>query len=146
MFDLFLLKLDELKSDQNPLWGKMTAQHMVEHLIWSIQISNGKLNYNCSAPPERLPAMKRFLLSEKPLPKLFINPVIGADLVELKYSKIEEAKKKLKEEISDYYNFFKQNPDSKPIHMIFGELNKAEWDVLHRKHFTLHLSQFGLNP
>jgi hypothetical protein len=144
MFKDFLIKLDELKPDQKPLWGKMTAQHMVEHLIWSVQGSNGNLKFDCSFPPERLPAMKNFLLSDKPLQKLYTNPLIGPDLVELNNANLEEAKEILKEEISYYHTYFQQNPNSKPIHMIFGELNKEEWDVLHKKHFTLHLSQFGL--
>jgi len=144
MLDSFLKKLEELKPDKKALWGKMTAQHMVEHLIYTMQISNGKLKFQCVNPPERLTALKSFLLSSKPFPRLYINPVIGPDLVELKYTDIEEAKDKLKDEISDYYDYFQQNPGAKPIHMIFGELNKEEWDMVHQKHFTHHLTQFGL--
>ena len=144
MLDNFLKKLEELKPDQKALWGKMTAQHMVEHLIYTVQMGNGKLKVKCASPPERLPTLKSFLLSDKPFPKLYINPVIGPGLVELKCLDIEEAKEKLKEEVSVYYNYFKENPDAKPVHVIFGELNKEEWEIVHQKHFTHHLSQFGL--
>ena len=110
----------------------------------AVQMSNGKLKLECFNPEEKLPALKRFLMSSRPLPKLFINPVIGPDLLPLKYSNLDEAKAKLKEEIEDYFRYFEKNPDAKPVNVTFGELNREEWDTFHKKHFTHHLSQFGL--
>lgn len=140
----FLLILQHLSETSKPLWGKMSPQHMVEHLIWTLQSSEGKIKVACVTPPEKLPVSKRFLLSSRPLPKLFINPVIGPDLLPLKFSNLDEAKKMLNLELEDYYKFFKGNPDAKTTHVAFGELNKDEWDIFHQKHFTHHLSQFGL--
>jgi len=144
MFEDFLSRLAALKYDDVALWGKMTPQHMVEHLILAIQMSNEKLKYDCLSPIERLPTLRRFLFSDRPLQKMFINPAIGSDLMKLRYKDIDEAKEKLREEISYYNKYFIENPYSKPTHMIFGELNKEEWDIFHKKHFTHHLSQFGL--
>jgi len=107
----FLKKLTQLEMYTKPLWGKMSAQHMVEHLIFAVQMGNGKLFLECFNPPEKLPALKRFLMSERPLPKLFVNPVIGPDLIELKFSRLEEAKSNLKKEVDDYYAYFKKNPE-----------------------------------
>ncbi len=147
MFRNFLKALDKLNDEQTPLWGKMTPQHMVEHLILAVQMSNGKLKVECFNPPEKIPALKRFLMSIRPLPKLFINPFIGPDLLPLKYSDLSEAVEKLKVEVRDYQEYFKLFPDTKPMNATFGELNKEEWDIFHKKHFTHHLSQFGLiNP
>jgi hypothetical protein len=140
----FLEKLTQLESDTKPLWGKMSAQHMVEHLIFAVQMGNGKLFLECFNPPEKLPLMKRILMSERPLPKLFVNPVIGSDLMELKFSSLEEAKTNLKKEVDDYYSYFEKKPDAKLVNVTFGELNFAEWEVFHKKHFTHHLSQFEL--
>jgi hypothetical protein len=133
-----------LKKDEKPLWGKMSPQHMVEHLILAVQMSNGKLIFECFNPAEKIPTLKRFLMSSRPMPKLFVNPIIGEDLRLLKYSSLEEAMGKLKNEIDDYKLFFKNNPDVKPVNATFGELNKEEWDVFHEKHFIHHLNQFGL--
>jgi len=33
--------LNHLKVDAKPLWGKMSPQHMVEHLILTFRICNG---------------------------------------------------------------------------------------------------------
>jgi hypothetical protein len=144
MFNQFLKQLEILKKDDKALWGKMTPQHMVEHLILAVKMSNGKLNLECSNPAEKIPALKRFLMSSRPLPKLFINPVIGAELCPLEYSSLGEAKERLKEEIDNYDSFFQNNPNAKTMNVTFGELNKEEWDVFHKKHFEHHLSQFGL--
>jgi hypothetical protein len=140
----YLMLLNKLDPQLKPLWGKMTPQHMVEHLILAVQMSNGKLKLECFNPPEKIPALKRFLMSNRPMPKGFVNPVIGPDNLPLNYSSLDESKKKLEEEIEDYYRFFEENPDVRPVNVTFGELNKEEWDVFHKKHFTHHLSQFGL--
>ena len=143
-FDQYLNKLESLTTYHKPLWGKMSAQHMVEHLILAVKIGNGKLRLECFNPPEILSALRRFLLSEKPLPKEFINPAIGPDLLPLEFSSLEEAKEKLKSEIKDYIKYFRDNPDARPVNVTFGELNKEEWEIFHQKHLTHHLKQFGL--
>ncbi|HEY7751397.1 MAG TPA: hypothetical protein VH917_03820 [Ignavibacteriaceae bacterium] len=140
----FLNLLGNLSPDTKSLWGKMTSQHMVEHLILSVQMGNGKLKVECFNPVEKQPSLKRFLMSERPLPKLFINPLIGPDLLPLKFKSLSEAIEILKKEIEDYEVYFERNPDAKPVNATFGELNKQEWDWFHQKHFTHHLSQFGL--
>ena len=144
MINKFITKLNLLKSDQKPLWGKMSAQHMVEHLILAVKMGNRKLKFECINPPEKLPTLKKFLMSSRPMPKGFVNPVIGPDNLPLNYSSLDEAKNKLEEEIEDYYRFFEENPDAKPVNATFGELNKDEWGHFHKKHFTHHLEQFGL--
>jgi hypothetical protein len=144
MFDQFVNKLNILQLDQKPLWGKMTPQHMVEHLILALQMSNGKLKVKCISQPENLPSLKRFLLSERSLPKEYVNPYIGPDLLPLKYSGLKEALGYIEEELNNYNKFFKLNPAAKTVHVTFGELNKQEWDQFHSKHFTHHLLQFNL--
>ena len=139
-----LQKLDNLKIGPKPLWGKMTAQHMVEHLIFAVRTSNGKLKLECFNPVEKLPTLKRFLLSDRPLPHNFINPVIGEGLVPLQYESLEKAKEILAGEINDYYNFFEDHTDALLTNVTFGDLSKDEWEVFHQKHFTHHLQQFGL--
>lgn len=89
----------------------------------------------------RVLVLKKFMSGKKLFPKLFINFVIGRDLMELEYSAIKEVLEKLKEEISYYHSYFSENPDSKLIHMVLAELNRDDWNVFHRKHFIHHLSQ-----
>ena len=144
MINKFIETLSLLNSDQKPVWGKMTPQHMVEHLIHAVKIGNGKLKLECFNPPEKLPVLKRFLMSDRPMPKGFVNPAIGSENLPPHHSSLQQAMAKLKEEIEDYHRFFEENPSAKPVNVTFGELNKCEWDQFHKKHFTHHLEQFGL--
>ena len=144
MFNQYIEKLILLRANTKPLWGKMTPQHMVEHLILAMRMSTGKLKLECFNPPEKLPALKKFLMSSRPLPKFFVNPAIGENLLPLEYSSLEEAKNILNQEIIDYLSHFELNPEAKTVNVTFGELNKEEWDVFHKKHFLHHFSQFGL--
>ena len=98
--------LNGLQKDTKQLWGKMSAQHMIEHLILAVRMSNGKLNISCFNPPEKIPTLKRFLMSGRPLPKEFINPLIGEGLLPLEYENLEGAKLVLKKEVEDYYKYF----------------------------------------
>ena len=136
--------LNSLNKDTKQLWGKMSAQHMIEHLILAVKMSNGKLIVGCFNPPEKNPALKRFLLSGRPLPKEFINPLVGEGLVPLEFENLNEAKLILRKEVEDYYKYFEEHPDASLVNATFGELNKNEWDVFHEKHFTHHLGQFGI--
>ncbi len=140
-----LAALDKLNPSTKQLWGKMSPQHMVEHLILAVKSGNGKLKVECSSQPDKIPSLKRFLLSPRPLPKGFINPLIGEGLLPFEYKSLDEAKSVLKKEVADYYTFFENSPDAVFVNPAFGELNKSEWDVFHQKHFTHHFQQFGID-
>ena len=60
MINKFITKLNLLKPDQKPVWGKMSAQHMVEHLILAVKMGNGKLKFECINPPDKIPTLKNF--------------------------------------------------------------------------------------
>lgn len=137
--------LNQLTDQVLPLWGKMTPHHMVEHLILTFRICNGTREVEIMTEDRLLPIQKRFLLSNKPLPKLFINPVIGENLLQLEFGDMNTAKDILISELDKYEEHFNLNPDSKPAHPVFGYLSKSEWDVFHKKHFEHHFAQFGIN-
>lgn len=140
----FLEKVGELSSESKPQWGIMSSQHMVEHLLLTVKVSNSKIKVECFNPPEKIPTLKRFLLSERPLPKNFINPLIGEGLLPLQFNNFEDAVAGLKIEIEDFYKFFEDNPEAIITNPTFGELNRTEWEIFHKKHFIHHLAQFGI--
>lgn len=137
--------LNQLTVDTKPLWGKMTVQHMVEHLVLSFRICNGTREVEIVTDDRILPVQKRFLLSSKPLPKLFINPIIGENLVPLEFDNLEIAKEELISALNKYEEHFNTYSDSTPAHPVFGLLNKTEWDIFHKKHFEHHFAQFGID-
>jgi len=142
----FLEKLDMLKINSEPLFGKMTAQHMVEHLELILHYSNGTKKAVLLTPREKLGAMRDFLMSEKELTQGFRSPFLPQDgsLPDLHYPDIETAKKSLLHTWNNFEFYFAANPGIKEMNPFFGELNYEEWIRFHKKHFIHHFKQFGL--
>jgi oxepin-CoA hydrolase/3-oxo-5,6-dehydrosuberyl-CoA semialdehyde dehydrogenase len=137
--------LNQLKSDEKPLWGKMTPQHMVEHLYKAVQASINEINLNVFTEERKIPILKKLFLGERALPKEFMNPAIGPELMSLEFENLSSAIKELENVLVRYEKYFDDNPSAKTIHPIFGLLDKSEWDIFHQKHFKHHLSQFGIS-
>jgi len=137
--------LKKLKADQLPSWGKMTPQHMVEHLYKTLQASINEINLNIFTEERKIPVLKKLFFGDRPLPKEFMNPAIGPDLMELKFKDLNTALVELENILTRYEQFFKDYPELETVHPVFGYLTKPEWDIFHQKHFKHHLSQFGLS-
>lgn len=127
-------------------WGKMNAQQMIEHLAAFFYVSTGKIKFDLVTPAEHLPKYKEFLLSDKEFRENTKAPsnVIGEEAIPLRYATMEEAMEKLVAAIDAFENYFKEDPSKTTLHPVFGELNFDEWVLLHYKHVTHHLRQFGL--
>lgn len=142
--DDLLEKINLLTTKTIHQWGTMTPQKMVEHLMNAFKVSSGKIEVKCYTPEEKLPIMKKILLSERLLPKGFNSPANELAPEGYQFQTLEIAKSNLLSEVQDYYKYFEENPDSKLINPTFGELNKEEWRQFHIKHLKHHLTQFGL--
>ena len=127
-------------------WGKMNGQQMVEHVAAFFYVSTEKIKFDLVTPAEHLPKYKEFLLSDKEFRENTKAPVnvIGEEPLPLRYSTMETALENLAESISGFQSYFKDDADKKTMHPVFGELNFEEWVLLHYKHVTHHLRQFGL--
>lgn len=127
-------------------WGKMNGQQMVEHVTAFFLVSTGKIKFDLVTPVEHLPKYKEFLLSDKQFRENTKAPgnVIGEEPLPLRYATMDEALAKLSEAIASFEDCFKADIEKKTLHPVFGELNYAEWVLLHYKHVTHHLRQFGL--
>lgn len=136
--------LNQLQPDQKPLWGKMTPQHMVEHLYKAVQASINEINLNVFIEERKIPILKKLFLGERALPKEFMNPAIGPELLTLEFKDLNNAIIELENVQKRYEQFFINNPSVKTAHPIFGYLTKEEWDIFHHKHYKHHLAQFGL--
>ncbi len=137
--------LSELEPDEQPLWGQMTAQHMVEHLTETLQYSNGiKALKSPNVPSHTFDALKRFLMSDKEFPQGFISPLLGETLADLRNLDLFSALEELKTNNALFKTYFKENPDAVFFNPTFGVLNFKEWQQFHGKHFFHHLKQFGL--
>lgn len=137
--------LRNLSPEQKAFWGKMTPQHMVEHLYQTVQVSINEITTKIYSEENKIPVYKRIFFGTKEFPKEFMNPAIGPDLLPMRFDSLKSAITELENVLSRYNKFFEHNPSVKTIHPIFGHITKEEWDIFHKKHFKHHLSQFGLS-
>ena len=140
----FVPLLQNIDSTSKPLWGKMNAQQMMEHVAGFFKLSTDKLHIPLVTAPEQLPKFKAFLLSEKEFRENTKAPVLPEDPLPAKTKDIVEARTELEQEVSDFFEFFRNDPDKKTLHPVFGDLNFSEWVLLHYKHVKHHMKQFGV--
>ncbi|WP_343485998.1 DUF1569 domain-containing protein [Allomuricauda sp. d1] len=136
--------LSKLQKDSIPDWGNMTAQQMVEHLIWTFDVSFGKIRVECFTPKNKLTVFKKFLFSDHPTKQNFRNPLLVDGLPELQHESLGAAIATLKSTIQRFYSIYNTENSKEEIHPIFGTLNFEEWERAHYKHCFHHLQQFDL--
>lgn len=141
--EIFLTYLNKLDVSVKPLWGKMNAQRMVEHLTDSIYMSVGEGQYELLIPEEKIGKMKVLLASDTPMPKEFKVPFAPEDY-SLRNEELELAVDEFVDAWLAYEEYYSSDPDKENLHPFYGDLNKGEWDRIHSKHFTHHFEQFGL--
>ncbi|MFY7840178.1 MAG: DUF1569 domain-containing protein [Lacibacter sp.] len=129
-----------------PQWGKMDFQQMLEHVADFFQVSTQKQFYPFVSPPEHMPKLKEFLMSEKQFRENTKAPtnIIGEEPFPHRYETVEEAINELAAEVNYFFQLYADEPELTAVHPVFGELNYEEWVRLHYKHVTHHLRQFGL--
>jgi hypothetical protein len=144
MFDL----LTNLPTDRTPLWGVMTAQHMVEHLGTTFIISNGKIKVPSAPTLEKFMKCeefrKGFFASDAPLPRNLRAPMMPEAPLPYRFANMEEAIKVVEKEKNRYFQFFAENPAATPYHPRFNYLSFEGWTEFHVRHIVHHFTQFGL--
>lgn len=136
--------LNKLNERSSPLWGKMSAQHMIEHLIWTFEISAGEIAVYNNFPADHFVQIKKFLYDNRLSPKLYKNPMLGEEPPDFRFKSLIDTKNALHQWIIRFHEYYKTNPDIINHHPIFGPLNAEEWERTHYKHCFHHMMQFGL--
>jgi len=138
--------LDKLTKDTKPVWGTMTPQHMVEHLEFTFKIASGEnQDFEVSTPENILEKVHDSLYNHKQMPRNFDAPsFLEKDIEKLQHNNLSEAKQKLFESYDKFVAYFHENPESTIKNVVFGHLNKFEWDLFQTKHINHHFEQFGL--
>jgi oxepin-CoA hydrolase/3-oxo-5,6-dehydrosuberyl-CoA semialdehyde dehydrogenase len=139
-------KLRELTPEHQPEWGKMTPQHMLEHLEFSFKIAVREIqDFDIATPEEHLEKVQETLYNYEKMPREYKHPLLDEDKLEpLKHANLEDAKQALLAAYDRFMVFFRENPDAISKNAVFGELNHFEWKLLNRKHINHHFEQFGL--
>ncbi len=131
-----------INPNQQPLWGKMKPQQMVEHLIEEVKWTNSKKSVTDNGrTAEQMAASKqRGIYSDAELPK---NVYVDDLPTQCEYPDIATAVNGLMKELDDFDAWFKQ-PGVTTVHGFMGPLTHDQWVIWHGKHFFHHLKQFGL--
>lgn len=136
--------LQKLNTDTPPIWGKMNARQMIEHMIDVVMVANGKIKLPIVTPADKLSRLQEFMMSEKPFKENTKSPVLGEEPAPLKKHTREAAIGKLQEEIIYFFEEFEKNPGIKTTNPVFGELDFDMNIQLLYKHAIHHLKQFGI--
>jgi oxepin-CoA hydrolase/3-oxo-5,6-dehydrosuberyl-CoA semialdehyde dehydrogenase len=136
--------LKNLKEDSKAKWGTMTAKQMLIHLIQSSKMMHFG-NNTLLIKEEYVEKAIAFLYTDKAIKKGLVVPNdIGFNFMNNINEDFEELKAELINSSNNMINFLIENTDFKAIHPYFGELNTKQWILFQKKHYSHHLSQFGL--
>jgi hydroxymethylglutaryl-CoA reductase len=142
-FTEMLAVLNGLTPSQKPLWGKMNAQEMVEHLSDMLMMARGTGNFTIDVDAETIARRQQFLLSDKEMAKNIAVP-FTKELIELRNDELELAVDEFTDEWMNFTEYFENNPGTSVIHPYYGALDFNLWLKMHDKHFVHHFKQFGL--
>ena len=139
-------KLELLSEKNQPEWGMMTPQHMVEHLEMSLKIATGEISdFEVATPDEYIEQVQETLYNYEKMPQGYKMPLMKKDKLEvLEHENLEAAKSALLEAYETFEVYFRDRPEAITKNAVFGELTSFEWKLLNRKHFNHHFEQFGL--
>lgn len=137
--------MDDVTEELTAEWGMMTPQHMVEHLVFALRMSNGNLKEAVYTPEEKLPKYLLFLDTDMAMTHNYKSPVMPREeLMPLQFADLAEAKAAFWQEWADFEDMFSDFPDAETNNPVYGALNHEQWLKLHYKHFVHHFVQFGL--
>lgn len=126
-------------------WGKMSFQHMVEHLVLAVKSANGKIKTTkVFTAEDKLPASRQFLMSDKEFRENTKSPSFPDEPLPLHFNTVKEGIDKLEKEISDFFSVYENNPGLSIQNPVFGDLDYELAVALLYKHFRHHAKQFGL--
>lgn len=138
--------LSRLTIDHKANWGTMTPQHMVEHIEKTMRFASGEIqDYEISTPAEQLDKWREMIFNHRSMPRGHQHPLMKPNELEpLAHPDLETAKKKLLEAFDAYEAYFKEHPEARTKNVVFGMMDKFEWDLLNVKHLNHHFEQFGI--
>jgi hypothetical protein len=140
--DTLLRRLDNIKFDSKPKWGKMNAPQMLAHLNVAYDLAFGKVSSNNSFIKKFLLKLivKRIVTNEKPYKQN--SPTAPIFLV--------SSEQDFSQEKTNLTNNIKLVLSKGPVYFdgkdsdSFGPLTAIEWNNMFYKHLDHHFKQFGV--
>lgn len=135
-----LARIQALRGDEKPLWGKLDVPRMVAHCGIGLKLAMGDVKLKRALIGLLFGRMARKQLLR---PEPFKRNLPTASEFKIKSTRGLEAERA---ELLALVKRFGSGPSvlTKEAHPFFGELTSAEWDALQWKHLDHHLRQFGV--
>lgn len=134
-----LQRIDRLKPDQAPLWGRLTAPKMVAHVSDQLRMAMGEI---ASAPQSRVLSVRPaawLMIYVIPWPHGAKGPRESFTTSPAEWQHDVEALKVLVDRLPQW-----EPPGDWPVHPLFGPLTRRDWGAVSYKHFDHHLRQFAV--
>jgi hypothetical protein len=132
-------RLERLKPEAIPRWGKMTAPQMLAHLADWMLMAKGELKAAAINRPLRYPPLKQLVIYWLPFPRGVPTApeLIRKDLPDwtIEYAAVRQ----------HVQSFGRLDPKKTwPKHPVFGKMTPNAWCVFAYRHMDHHLRQFGI--
>lgn len=139
---LLVERIGRLNGDEQPVWGKMTADQMMSHLVQA-----GELPFEATVA-DNSNLLSRTLI--KPL-VLYVLPMPKEVKVSAELDQQQKGRKPMglandRELLIESINKLGTLPlDHKCLdHPFFGKMSAKQWALIAHKHIDHHLKQFGV--
>ena len=133
-------RINLLRDDSKPKWGKMNVDQMVRHCILWNELSLGRVSSKQTFLGFLFGklALRKLIKDEKPVPQNM--PTLPILIIKDLTGNLESDKQKWIKQINE----FAQADDYTIIHPFFGKMDKDQIDKLAYKHTDHHLRQFNV--
>lgn len=144
-----MARLIDLDPATPPLFGRMTAFEMVEHLMHSLNLTFVEKELPLTTPTDKVGKAQAFLASNHMIrpgaeqPEFYNSLPPTSTLKEDWVYRVNECKALLLKMTSELDS---SNDQWMKGHPVFGRLTRDQWWLFQGKHFYHHLSQFGIFP
>ena len=135
-------RLNKLTPESKPIWGRMSVEQMMSHLVQA-----GELPFSSDIPEISTFVSRTFI---KPL-VLYVLPMPKEIKTTAKMDQQQEGRKPLgfeadKAKVIELVNRLGTLPVNQDCsyHPFFGKLSPKEWGLIAHKHTDHHLRQFGV--
>ncbi len=136
--DEILRRLDRLRADARPAWGRMDAPRMVSHLLEAYRMAAGELRVPRKLVPLR-GLVRHLFIHRLPFPK-------GAPTAPALLARVPESWPEDVARLRAMIDAVRAPAPGAALaeHPIFGDMSARDWGVLLWKHTDHHLRQFGV--
>ncbi|UWY27291.1 DUF1569 domain-containing protein [Flavobacterium sp. TR2] len=140
--DQFISRINQLKDDSKPLWGKMSVDQMLAHCNVTYEMVYDNIHSKPNAFMKLLLKLfaKNKVISETPYPR---NLNTAPQFIIKGDRDFELEKDRLISYIQKTQELGEKEFEGKES-LSFGELSAKEWNNMFAKHLDHHFSQFGV--